>query len=253
MRLKLEASTVTHRGQVRENNEDALCERPDAGLWAVADGMGGHANGDWASSQIARCLSEFPLPGDFDSACLRIADQIHAANQTIYAEAQRRGVQMGSTIVVLHVAGNRFSVSWVGDSRGYLLRDGQLIQLTSDHSQVQELIDRGLLEPEEAKTHRMRHMLSRAIGVQDAVEVDIVVDQTEPGDVFLLCSDGLSGVLTDTEIGEVLRTLGPDQSTDRMLDMVLARGAPDNVSIVAIGIRECTEIPASAGTGGANL
>lgn len=250
MRLRLDPACVTHRGRVRENNEDALCERPSASVWAVADGMGGHANGDWASAELARSLQDLALPEDFDSACMKIADQLHGVNQAIFAEAQQRGVQMGSTIVVLHVAGNRFSVSWVGDSRGYLLRDGQLVQLTSDHSQVQELIDRGMLQPEEAKTHKMRHMLSRAIGVQEVVEVDIVVDQTEPGDVFLLCSDGLSGVLSDDEIGDILSRESPDVATRRLLDMVLDRGAPDNVTIVTIGVRESTELSVGASPGG---
>ena len=251
MQLRLDASAVTHRGCVRENNEDAVCERPQASLWAVADGMGGHANGDWAARTIVQSLLDVPVPDDFDTACLTIADRIHAANHAIFSEAERRAVQMGSTVVVLHIAGNRFSVSWVGDSRGYLLRGGELIQLTSDHSQVQELIDRGLLEPENARTHAMRHMLSRAVGVLEGVEVDIVVDQAEPGDVFLLCSDGLSGVISDAEMAAILIEEKPGESTQRMLDLVLERGAPDNVSIVTVGVHERTELSISVTVGGA--
>jgi serine/threonine protein phosphatase Stp1 len=244
MQLKLDGSAVTHCGKVRSVNEDAICDCPHANVWAVADGMGGHAKGEWASSVIAAALADGPVAEDFDGACLALADRIHAANRTIFTEAQGRGEQMGSTVVALHVRDDRFAVIWVGDSRAYLLRDRQLYQLTVDHSRVQDMVEQGLLDPAEAETHAMRNMLSRAVGVMEDVQVDIVADRTMPGDVFLLCSDGLTCLLGNDEIARILTEQDTDSAVETLLEMVLARGAPDNVSIVAVDVGEATQVQA---------
>ncbi|WP_156841950.1 PP2C family protein-serine/threonine phosphatase [Novosphingobium aquimarinum] len=244
MQLKLDGSAVTHCGKVRSVNEDAICDCPQANVWAVADGMGGHAKGEWASSVIAASLAEGPVGDDFEAACHALADRIHAANRTIFAESQSRGEQMGSTVVALHVRDDRFAVIWVGDSRAYLLRDRQLYQLTVDHSRVQDMVEQGLLDPAEAENHAMRNMLSRAVGVMEEVQVDIVADWTVAGDVFLLCSDGLTCLLGNDEIARVLTERRTDGAVATLLDMVLERGAPDNVSIVAIDVGEATQLQA---------
>ena len=173
---RLEHAALTHEGRVRTNNEDAYCERPADGLFVVADGMGGHEHGEWASAIIAETLAAVALPTGFDGASLAVAAALHRANAVIFAEAQARGVQMGSTAVALLVRDARFAVLWVGDSRAYLYRDGRLVRLSHDHTQVQELIDRGLLSPDDADGHPMSHVLARAMGVREVVEVDVIAD-----------------------------------------------------------------------------
>lgn len=238
--LRIEGLASSHEGRVRTNNEDSFCERPDIALWAVADGMGGHENGEWASAAIVDGLGTVTLPADFESACRAIADSLHAANSRIWTEASARAIQMGSTVVALHLNGRSFAIFWVGDSRAYLLRGGLLYQLSRDHTQVQEMVDRGLLAPESAKDHPMSHVLARAVGVQPDVAVDVIADEVEPGDVFLLCSDGLTGQVADAEIAELLALPNHRSALDQLIGLALERGAPDNVTVVIVAANETT-------------
>ena len=144
--LRVQYDAKSHEGQVREQNEDSFLCLEDDGLWAVADGMGGHEHGEWASAALIRELQSAALAGAFEAECDEVAERIHRANRVIFDEARRRGAQMGSTIVALLAKERRFAVLWVGDSRAYLLRGGLLHQLSSDHSQVQEMVERGLLQ-----------------------------------------------------------------------------------------------------------
>ncbi len=239
--LRLDSAAVSHPGLVRRANEDSFCDRAADGVWAVADGMGGHAHGDWASRALAGALANAALAEAFEDAANAVADGIHHGNRLIWREAQRRGQQMGSTVVALLVRDRRFAVLWVGDSRAYLLRAGRLHQLTRDHTQVQELVDRGLLTPDEARTHSRGHVLSRAVGVSERLQVDAVTDEVEPGDVFLLCSDGLTGPVADAEIAALLGDgLGRQATVDRLVALTLERGAPDNVTAVLVSAQEAT-------------
>lgn len=238
--VRIDSVSRSHVGAVRNNNEDSFCDREAEGFWAVADGMGGHERGEWASGVIAEALGRVTLPGDFDLGCRLVPEAIHDANARIWDEASGRGIQMGSTVVALLIAQGRFAVFWVGDSRAYLLRDGMLIQLTRDHTQVQELVDRGLLSEESAVDHPMSHVLARAVGVQPQIEVDVVADEVEPGDLFLLCSDGLTGQVTDREILSVLRRHGHDEAVEKLIALTLERGAPDNVTVILAGVAEKT-------------
>ncbi|MGY4398459.1 serine/threonine protein phosphatase PrpC [Sphingomonas sp. UYAg733] len=239
--LRIEAVVATHVGLVRKANEDSYCTRAADGLWVVADGMGGHAHGDWASRILADELAIAELPAEFDAACHAIAGAIHTGNARIWREAQARGQQMGSTVAALFIRDRRFGVLWVGDSRIYLFRDARLHQLTRDHTQVQEMVDRGLLQPHEAASHPRGHVLARAVGVQGVLEVDVVVDAVEPGDVFLLCSDGLTGQVPDVELAELLAQGSDRQATlDRLIALTLDRGAPDNVTALVVGVQEAT-------------
>jgi serine/threonine protein phosphatase Stp1 len=237
--LRLDHQVATHQGCVRTANEDSYSSRPDAAIWAVADGMGGYANGQRASRIVVDAVDNVEASDDFDAECEAIASAIHAANATICTEVKDGSAQMGSTAVALVIRNRRFAVMWVGDSRGYLLRGGVLHQLTKDHSQVQEMIDRGLLTPAQAENHPMGHVLARAIGVQDDIEVDAVSDEALPGDVFLLCSDGLHGVVHDYEMAEVLRG-GGGQSAQQLIELSLSRGAPDNVTVAIVSTAEAT-------------
>ena len=237
---RIEHAALTHEGRVRTNNEDAVAGRAEEGLFVVADGMGGHENGEWASGAIADALRELALPRDVDGASLAVADALHRVNAVIFAEAESRGLQMGSTVVALLIRDGRFAVLWVGDSRAYLLRDGQLIQITNDHTQVQEMIDRGLLAPADAENHPMGHILARAIGVHATVEVDVVTDETEGGDAFLLCSDGLTARVEDGEIAAALADPDPEGRAAKLVAMTLERGAPDNVTVITVTVQPTT-------------
>ena len=230
----------THEGQVREANEDCFFASDQCGLWAVADGMGGHEKGEWASACVVEELGRGPLPEDFDEACRAIGERIHRANAIIHSTGLERSVQMGTTVVVLYVQGSRFAVLWVGDSRAYLLRGTQLHQLSRDHSQVQEMVERGILSPEEAENHPMGHVLTRAVGVAEIVEVDVIQDEIEPGDTFLLCSDGLHGFVDEAKIGEFLQGPTPDAVADALIGAAFDQGAPDNVTVVAARFVEPT-------------
>lgn len=238
--MRIDSAALSHEGRVRTNNEDAYCERPREGLWAVADGMGGHENGEWASAAIADALSMVVIPQPFEEACEAIADAVHGANRRIWRQAEQRGTQMGSTVVALFIRERRFAILWVGDSRAYLVRGGIIHQLSRDHTQVQEMLDRGLLSEADAQDHPMSHVLARAVGVRDDVEVDVIQDEIEPGDIFLLCSDGLTGQVEDFEIGEILNLNEPDPATRKLVDLTLDRGAPDNVTIITVAVHEPT-------------
>jgi serine/threonine protein phosphatase PrpC len=203
--------------------------------------MGGHANGKQASEALVRTLAAARIPEDFGDACAATAAAIHAANAEIYAQAQALGVQMGSTVVALVIRERQFAVIWAGDSRIYLFREGAFHQLTVDHTQVQEMLDRGLLTPEQAEGHPMGHVLARAIGVRPDLELDAVSDAVLPGDIFLLCSDGLHGVLSQDEIVKALAAYGQTAAAP-LVAQCLERGAPDNVTVLLVGANERTAL-----------
>ena len=143
---------------------------------------------------------------------------------------------------MLLVHGDRFAALWVGDSRIYLRRADMLVPLTRDHSQVQEMVDRGLIAPEEAADHPRGHVLARAVGVGARIAVDVVTDAVEPGDRFLLCSDGLSGQVTDPELGAILALPDQSEAIEALVARALDRGAPDNVTAILVGVQETTRL-----------
>jgi serine/threonine protein phosphatase PrpC len=255
--LRTEWQAVTDTGLVREHNEDRYCASAALGLWAVADGMGGLARGDWAATAVVEAVEGLQRIDDFEAMLAATAAAIRTANRRILGESQARGSQMGSTVVALIVRDRRFGLLWAGDSRAYLLRHRQLHQLSRDHSQVQELIDRGLLTPAAAATHPLRHVLTRAVGVAEPLELDMISDAIEPGDIFLLCSDGLHGVIDDAEIVAQLETIDSAEATRAMVAQCIERGAPDNVTVVTIVASEPTllhfaSVSSSAAAGAAS-
>ncbi|HTU11480.1 MAG TPA: PP2C family serine/threonine-protein phosphatase [Allosphingosinicella sp.] len=237
---RIESYSKTHEGRVRTHNEDSHVARDDGGLWAVADGMGGHEGGEWASGRIVRELGRIDLALGFEDTCEEAAQAVHAANKQILAEGKKRGKSMGSTLVMLVIEGSRYAVLWAGDSRAYLMRNGTLERLSRDHTQVQEMVARGLMTPEQAQGHPMGHVLSRAVGVQKEVEIDRADGEIQPGDIFLLCSDGLHGVVGEEAIAAHFAREAPDQALDTLIDLTLEKGAPDNVTGIAIWISEPT-------------
>ena len=237
--LRVHDASLTHEGKVRTVNEDAVLADARAGLWAVADGMGGHANGQWAAQAVVAALGQ-AAAGDFDARARAVSDALHAANARIWEQGRTIGKSMGSTVTALLLQGARFAVFWAGDSRCYLLRGGTIYRLTTDHSQVQELVNAGRLTPEEAENHPMAHVLSRAVGVQPELELEAVTDQAQAGDVFLLCSDGLTRMAPDAELAAVLNGKSPRAAAEQLVALCLERGAPDNVSVVVVGCDETT-------------
>ncbi len=238
-RFRIEDFTTSHVGGVRKENEDSVGGVPEAGIWVVADGMGGHANGRMASQTIVDAVGAIDPGGTVADAAGAVADAIHRANAMVFAKSMELGKQMGSTVVALVVRDHEFAVLWAGDSRAYLFRDGHLVQLSRDHTQVEDMVERGLLSPEEAEDHPMKHVLSRAVGVQEGLELDAIRDEVVSRDLFLLCSDGLHGVLEDAEIAQVLAARGAG-AAEELIAMVLERGAPDNVSVTLVGASEPT-------------
>ena len=240
--FKLDCVSLSHVGCVRKVNEDSYHANAQGGIFAVADGMGGHERGEWASASVAQKLSELTVAANFDTLIDQTAQAIHAANAEIFSEATDKGVSMGTTVVALGVAQGRFGVVWAGDSRAYILRNDQFLQLSRDHTRVQELIDRGLLTPAEAEGHPMGHVLSRAVGVQDVLEIDAIADEVEARDIFLLCSDGLYGLVKDSEMSEILSSLSLEASAHKLVEMGLERGAPDNITVILIKVNEPTRL-----------
>lgn len=240
--FRIDWEAASDVGRVRQVNEDSVAAFPDRGLWAVADGMGGHAGGDWASATLAAAIGQMPRTDDLDEAVQHCAAAIHTANATIWQEAASRGASMGTTVVALLMIGRRFAVLWAGDSRAYLLRGGALVQVTRDHSQVQAMVDRGLLTPEDAADHPMGHVLSRAVGVQEALEVDVVLDEIAPDDLFLLTSDGVHGVLPPDEITRVIGANAIADVPDALVTRGMEFGSTDNLTAIAIGVTETTQL-----------
>jgi serine/threonine protein phosphatase PrpC len=233
MALRFTSHGLTHLGLVRQRNEDAFLDRAERGLWAVADGMGGHEAGDLASRMIVDALGAIDPPADLD-------DFVHAAaaELTGVAAALRQraallgpGAVIASTVVALLAKSAEFACLWAGDSRLYRWRAGALQQLTVDHSKVQEMVDAGLLRPGEMAGHPLSHIVTRSIG-GGRLELGMLRDALQPGDRFLLCSDGLTNMVADSEIARQIGTAAPSEAAQRLLDLVLARGAIDNVTIV---------------------
>lgn len=235
----------TDTGMVREHNEDCFVVVPESGLAILADGMGGHLAGEVASAMAIDQVTQYLLKAFRDPPTAGAAtdsqllvDAIKTANSAIHQASMSRPEQagMGTTIVATVFQGKKLTVAHVGDSRLYRYRGGQLTTVTEDHSMVQELLRRGLITPEEARTSVNRNLVTRALGVDPVVEVDVSEQPVEPGDVYLLCSDGLNDVLTDEEIAARLASHPGDleSAARELIQEVNARGGPDNVSVVLI-------------------
>ena len=228
--------TRTHVGLRRKVNEDSILDRTDRGLWAVADGMGGHEAGDVASAMVTDALRQLPIVYGLDQTVDFAIDAIQNVNRELIAMAgsEDRTRTIGTTIVGLAVADGQFRCFWAGDSRAYRVRDGQIRRLSRDHSLVQDLVDAGMLKSEDAERHENANIITRAVGVAEDLKVDSSTGEAAPGDLFLLGSDGLTRLVDDDELLEQLSAAPPDQAADSLIELVLERGAPDNVSLVLV-------------------
>ena len=231
-----ECVSRTHVGLKRKANEDSLMTRTERGLWAVADGMGGHEAGDVASGRIAEALQHLPIVYDVDELIEVASAALKTVNHELIQLARGDGIPrtIGSTVVALAIAGTAMRCLWAGDSRAYRMRGGRLTQLTRDHSLVQELVNAGMLQPEAAHDHPQANVVTRAVGVSEALRLDVVAGDAQPGDLFLIASDGLTRVVPDPDLADEMASGTLDAMADRLIDLVLQRGAPDNVSLILV-------------------
>ena len=233
--LQYLSASYSHVGMVRQVNEDACLELAEAGLWVVADGMGGHAAGDYVSSLIVDSLRRIPGAPSLAVYSNAVRAELAQVNAMVRDQAQLRGVaMMGSTVVVLAVRGDQGICLWAGDSRLYRLRGGLLSSVSRDHSYVQELVDSGLLSDAEARLHPRGNIVTRALGVDDQLQLDSVALQILPGDTYLLCSDGLNKTAEDHEIRDVLCHHDAYAMVRSLVHLGLTRGAPDNITAIVI-------------------
>lgn len=234
-RFHFETGEATDTGCRRTVNEDSFLVSSDAGLWVVADGMGGHAAGDFASQGITEALGTI-IPRKSPAALMALVrSRLAEAHDRIQRHARQLDTgQIGATVAALLVHGNQYACLWAGDSRVYLLRAGQFAQCTRDHTEVQMLLDTGAISPDEAALWPRRNVITRAIGVGDGPELDVVSGELADNDIFVLCSDGLTGHLSDDEIAEFVGTLAPQAACDAMVALTLERGARDNVTVIVV-------------------
>jgi protein phosphatase len=233
--IRWSSAAATHVGLVRRINEDSLLDRAERGLWAVADGMGGHTMGDLASRMLVEALDALPLSGALVSCMETIDECLLNVNEALLAEAAQRHVPViGTTAVVLTASGRQCAYLWAGDSRIYLYRDGQLRQLTRDHSQIEELLASGLISPEEAVTYPGRNFITRAVGGGETLDVDSGVVDIADGDIYLLCSDGLSNEVDEREMAKALALADCRHAADTLVDTALRHGGHDNVSVIVV-------------------
>ena len=237
---RFRSSAASHASAARQRNEDSWVNRPDLGLWAVADGAGGHEAGDVASRIIADALETIPARLGAAELLAQVRLRLADAHRLMQDEAARHGpeINLVSTIVVLLARDNHYACLWAGDSRAYLLRGGSLCQVTHDHSLVQQLLDSGAISPAEADHHPRRNIITRAVdSAADGVELDKVTDRLCAGDRFLLCSDGLSKTIAAGDLSGLM-DLGGDTLAGHLVAAALEREADDNVTAVTVEVLE---------------
>jgi len=248
--LHITCAARTDVGLIRSGNEDNYLMVPERGIFIVADGMGGHAAGEVASEMAVRIVSQDL--GSFrglspDDAAARMIQSIRDANAAIFertlSEHDKRGMGTTTTVLVLHA--NRYLLGQVGDSRGYLLRDGVFHQLTKDHSYVQEQVDAGYLTPEQARSHPYSNVITRCVGASGDVTPDLFSGTVRAGDVFLLASDGLTGMLEDDVLASIVKSDGtPEKWVDRLVGEANRRGGLDNITVIIVRVDTVDDSPA---------
>lgn len=224
-------------GAVRELNEDAYLERPDLGLWLVADGMGGHFAGDVASRMVVSAMDELEAPESLSQFVESVERRLLETNLRLREYAEREETHtIGSTVVALLIHGEHAVCLWAGDSRMYRYRDQRLEQISQDHALVEELVERGVLTPEQAIDHPHANLVTRAVGAADRLFVDIEIIPLQAGDMFILCSDGLEQEIAEEELSLTLNGREPGALSAALLERALAYGARDNVTVITVAI-----------------
>ncbi|HVY58447.1 MAG TPA: protein phosphatase 2C domain-containing protein [Xanthobacteraceae bacterium] len=246
---RFDTGAATHVGKLRERNEDNYLTRPEVGIWSVADGMGGHAAGDLASATLVQELQTIGHPHSASELLVLCEDRVLKANAHLRKIARERGTLMGSTLAALLIYDQHFACLWSGDSRIYLVRNGEIQQISRDHTEVQELISEGLLDEREAKGWPGRNIVTRAIGVDDDPRLEMRSGVLEPDDVFVVCSDGLTLHLEDSEILDCVNAGSSQAACERMIALTLERGAEDNVTVIVVRNRPDDTVVLPEGSG----
>ncbi|HTU66921.1 MAG TPA: PP2C family serine/threonine-protein phosphatase [Steroidobacteraceae bacterium] len=227
------SAAMTNQGNVRDHNEDAILDYPDAGLWSVADGMGGHQGGDIASGMIVESLRQLARPTSFSGFVDDVDDRLRAVNAELYARAMSgQGGVSGSTVAVLMAWGRYCLTAWAGDSRVYRFRDGALKQISRDHSESQELLDSGTADANDARLQS--NIITRAVGGVDELCLDLELRELRDKDRFLLCSDGLYREVGETDVIRHLAKHDPKQACEGLIQQALSGTCADNVSVVVV-------------------
>lgn len=258
--MKIVSCGITDIGRKRQRNEDSYLVNDKIGLYIVADGMGGHAGGEFASKIAVstveeiirgedRVKSNVPTQSYLDAneqsnveglEQERLKDAINRAGNMIvrraFEDPELKG--MGTTSTVMFISNERAYIAHVGDSRAYCVREGEIIQITEDHSLVHEQLKSGLITEEEAKTHQLKNIITRSVGVQEEVEVDTVVWKIQVGDSYLLCSDGLSNMMQDEEMQELISKNDVEQGARELVDLANQRGGEDNITLILLKVLE---------------
>lgn len=234
--MGFDCATRTHVGHRRKLNEDAVLACTQQGIWAVADGMGGHDAGEVASAMVVDALAGLAAAGAFENLVGRAIGVLEGVNDALLEMGRSAFEQrtIGSTVVGLVADELRYCCFWAGDSRAYRLRGGAIVQLTRDHSLVQDLVDAGMIEPAEAESHPNANVVTRAVGAAERLQVDTVGGDICGGDVFLLASDGLTRLVRRDELLAQIVSQGLQEAADSLIDLALSRGAPDNISLVIV-------------------
>ena len=227
---------ATSKGNVRDHNEDAILDRGEIGLWAVADGMGGHNAGDLASRLIVEALADVNKSARFSAFVDDVDDRLIGVNaELIRRAAADANQQMSGSTVAMLLAFDRFCVAcWAGDSRVYRYRDGGLKQISRDHSEVQEMVERGVLTAAAAEAHASANIVTRAVGGTDNLVLDLELRELRDRDRFLICSDGLYKELSDDDMRGALATPEPRAACEALMNRALAGACIDNVSVIVV-------------------
>ena len=260
MRLRYVAAAKTDVGRKRQGNEDRFCLDPTLGLYVVADGMGGHAAGEVASRLAVETIQEWmgkylsgadvaivgPAAAAGSAEANFLLSSIRLANRIIFdsAKDRREYTGMGTTVVAVLAQDDRFVLAHVGDSRIYRIRRDHIVQISRDHSFVQEQVDSGMMSAAEAHQSQYRHMITRALGLKESVDVDLTEEPARPGDVLLLCSDGLSDLLDDEDMLVAVRDHAGDldQACQALVDRANAKGGDDNITVLVVQAQAGNEV-----------
>ena len=227
-----DTGAATHVGKVRGRNEDSYLTRPEVGIWAVADGMGGHQAGDLASQTVIASLESIEPQASATELLAHCEENIANANRQLMRLGRERGVVVGATLAALLVYDGYYACVWSGDSRIYMVREGEIMQLSRDHTEIQDLLASGAITPEEARNWSGRGAITRAIGVYDDPELEMVSGPIQPGDSFVICSDGLTNHVEDGEIRNFVDGNLSQKACDDLVALALERGGMDNVTVV---------------------
>lgn len=229
------SASLSDTGLVRSLNEDACLEMSDAGIWLVADGMGGHARGDFASQTVVAEVGAIEPAARLSERIRQVCARLRSANRLLAAEGKHRGSELiGSTVAALLLEGRHAVCIWAGDSRIYRLRNGRLALLTRDHRWVEEFVNRGLMSRVAADHHPLSNEITRAVGADDTLELSTEMRALLPGDKYLICSDGLYGEVDDDEIVAILGAADMGDACRGLVAAAKAHGAHDNVTVVVV-------------------